>query len=133
MSFCQGSKYPIVDTYRRKGDTVMTKVIFEEIGQRYFFEVSGHAVTGEDVEAIGEGEAVCAALSILILCAASRISEMDSRGDLISSHVSVESGYACFDIEPREDVIYAVKEMFDILLTGITLLEENFPALVCIE
>ena len=110
----------------------MTKVKVSGYNERVYFEASGHAfstVMGA-IEMQNDAERVCAAISILMLSAAHRLKEMESAGDFYSSVITVENGYALFDIEPREDARERVEEIIEILCAGISLLEENYPAFI---
>ena len=112
----------------------MTKITSGCYDGRCYFEAVGHAVA-EDTEAFGdntEGCAVCAAVSILMLTAARRLEEMDAQGDFINACITVESGYALFDINPRESVREQVEELIATLECGCSLLEENYPQLICV-
>lgn len=116
----------------------MTRVTYGYCGDRVYFEASGHAVYGEELsgcreEADTESALVCASVSILVLSAAERLSEMERKGDFLTSDISIEPGYACFDITPRHDSAETVNEIVGLLMTGVELLEENYPELVCCE
>lgn len=114
----------------------MTRVTVASYDERCYFEAEGHAVAeAQDAFSDGNGaeSAVCAAMSILMLTAASRLNEMQSNGDFYSSCITVESGYALFDIHPRDDVREQVQELFETLECGCSLLEENYPQLVAIR
>jgi uncharacterized protein YsxB (DUF464 family) len=104
----------------------MIKVKVSGYNERLYFEAVGHAQGEQD------GDKVCAAISILMLSAAHRLKEMESNGDFYFSEITVENGYALFDIEPREDSRERVEEIVEILCAGITLLEENYPELVAL-
>ena len=113
----------------------MTRVTVTSYDERCYFEAEGHAVA-EAQDAFGDTDgaeaAVCAAMSILMLTAASRLSEMDARGDFYSACITVQPGYALFDIHPRDDACEQVQELFETLECGCALLEENYPQLVAI-
>ena len=123
----------------------MTRISYGNFGDRFYFEASGHALSEElfggcgcDGTAVRGGEAedsraVCAAISILVLCAAERLRELESEGSLAHLSADVESGYACFDVTPREDSAPALEEIFGILMTGFALLEESYPELISCE
>lgn len=104
----------------------MTKVKVSGYNERLYFEAVGHANGRED------GDKVCAAISILMLSAAHRLKEMESNGDFCFSDITVENGYALFDIEPREDARERVEEIVEMLCAGISLLEEHYPELVAL-
>ena len=114
----------------------MTRVSVSGYNERLYLEAVGHSVAGDEFAATGaierkkESERVCAAVSILMLSAASRLREMDSNGDFVSACITVESGYALFDIEPREDARERVEEIIEMTVCGISLLEEGYPELV---
>ncbi len=115
----------------------MTKIVYTACNERCYFEATGHAVAQAE-NAFGtcgcdENEkAVCAAISILMLTAAGMLSEMESNGDFISSCITVEGGYALFDIEPRDDSREKTEQILQTLFYGASLLEENYPELVMI-
>lgn len=115
----------------------MTKVIYGDYGGRFYFEASGHAVSEELISDHGcdeeESAAVCAAISILVLAAAEKLGDMQSSGEIYNSSISVENGYACFDVTPREESEGKLFDIFDLLMTGFYLLEENYPDLICCE
>ena len=118
----------------------MTVVTSGYYNERFFFEVSGHAsgesggmpsaieTDGEDVSALA-----CAAASILVLTAAEKIDRMQSEGAFLSASVTVEPGYANFDIEAREEHVDELSVIFDTLLLGFELLEENYPDCVSVR
>ncbi len=114
----------------------MTNVTVATYNERCYFEAVGHAINElkEDSRVLDDSErAVCAAISILLLTAAHRLSEMEARGDFISSHIRLEEGYALFDIEPRYDTADEVTELFDTIECGCMLLEENYPQLIALR
>ena len=112
----------------------MTKIIYGDYGGRYYFEASGHAVSEELITDHGcdgsDASAVCAAISILVLSAAERLSELQSNGDIYNASITVESGYACFDLSVRDENDDRISEIFDLLMNGFMLLEENYPELI---
>ncbi len=114
--------------------TVVTSGYYED---RYFFEASGHACSEDkrmpsrsDMEENGEEALACAAASILVLTAVEKIEKMQSEGAFLSSTITVEPGYAVFDLEVREEYIEELSVIFDTLLLGFELLEENYPECV---
>ncbi|MBR2473919.1 MAG: ribosomal-processing cysteine protease Prp [Clostridia bacterium] len=120
----------------------MTKIVYGNYDDRFYFEASGHAVSDEVLNGCGcdetdisraDSDSVCAAISILVLAAAERLRELDSDGELIHFSDEVESGYACFDVTPRDYSTDSVKEIFELLMSGFSLLEENYPELICCE
>ncbi len=112
----------------------MTRVSYGSYDERIYFEASGHAVADAEGAFTGEGEAasVCAAVSILMLAAASKFDEMDRNGDFVYCNITVEPGYVCFDVQPREDARQATTDVIELLVCGIALLEENYPELVAL-
>lgn len=120
--------------------TVVTSGYYDE---RYFFEVSGHACAEENggyrmpsidfSENDGESALACAAASILVLTGAEEIEQLDSEGAFISSNITVEPGYACFELEVREEYSDKLKAIFDTLTLGFELLEENYPSCVSVK
>lgn len=114
----------------------MTNITVATYNERCYFEAVGHAINDfkDNMQTTEENEgAVCAAISILLLTAAHRLAEMEERGDFISSHIRIEEGYALFDIEPRQDTVDEVVELFDTIECGCTLLEENYPQLIALH
>ena len=113
----------------------MTKVRVSGYNERFYLEASGHALSpiAGSIEMQNDADKVCAAISILMLSAAHRLREMEAAGDFYSCTVAVESGYAVFDIEPREDARERVEEIIEILCAGISLLEENYPAFITLS
>ncbi len=118
----------------------MTVVTSGSYNDRYFFEVSGHAVnedkklpSGAEAEGTGEDCLACAAASILVLTAVEKIERMQSEGAFLSSCVTVEPGYAEFDLEVREEREEELSVIFDTLLLGFELLEENYPDCVSVK
>ena len=116
----------------------MTVVTYGSYDDRCFFEVSGHAC-GEEMRmpgentVYGESSLACAAASILVLTAAEKIDRMQSEGAFISSSVSIEDGYAGFDLEVREERSEELQVIFDTLVLGFELLEENYPDCVSVK
>ncbi len=129
---------PVLRTRRvEKEEFLMTKITYTTYNERYYFEATGHAVAEANDAFGGYGcdeteKAVCAAVSVLMLTAAGRLAEMEARGDFISSCITVEGGYALFDIEPRQGSAEKTEEIIENLIYGIALLEENYPELVMI-
>ncbi len=118
----------------------MTVVTSGSYNERYFFEVSGHAVSedkklpvGTEAEGTREDSLACAAVSILVLTAVEKIEEMQREGAFLNSSVTVEPGYAEFDLEVREDREDELGVIFDTLLLGFELLEENYPDCVSVR
>ena len=115
----------------------MTRIVYGDYDDRFFFEATGHAVSEELSVGCGcdgmENNAVCAAISILVLTAQQRLCELDELGMLLHFNSSVESGYACFDVTPRIEETENVMRTFEILMTGFALLEESYPDLICCE
>ncbi len=117
----------------------MTRIVNDRYGERYYIEANGHAVYDEEFAFTGELEGenesirVCAAVSILMLAVAARLQEMEKNGDFIHSCITVEGGYALFDIEPRYDCIERLEEIIEVLMSGLSLLEEAYPGLVTVE
>ena len=118
----------------------MTVVTCANCDGRYFFEVSGHACPEElrmpyesEIADGGEDALACAAASILVLTAAEKIGKMQSEGAFLSSSVNVEAGYAGFDIEVRDERADELEVIFDTLILGFELLEENYPDCVSVR
>lgn len=117
--------------------TVVTSGYYDE---RYFFEVSGHACrddggmpSAEECEVTGEEALACAAASILVLTAAERIERLQSEGAFLNASVDIEAGYAGFDLEVREEYREEMNVIFDTVLLGFELLEENYPDFISIK
>lgn len=118
----------------------MTVVTSGYYNDRYFFEANGHACNEEkkmpvsvDDEMAGEEALACAAASILVLTATEKMERMQSEGAFLSSTITVEPGYAGFDIEVREDRAEELSVVFDTLILGFELLEENYPDCVSVK
>ena len=118
----------------------MTVVSSGCYNDRYYFEVSGHAYSeegrmpsGDELEEKDGGSLACAAASILVLTAAEKVERMQSEGAFLSSSVTVEPGYASFDLEAREERGEELRVIFDTLLLGFELLEENYPDCVSVR
>lgn len=118
----------------------MTVVTSGSYNDRYFFEASGHAVSedkrltcGDETDGTGEDNLACAAASILVLTAVEKIERMQSEGAFLSSSITVEPGYAEFQLEVREEREEELSVIFDTLLLGFELLEENFPDCVSVR
>ena len=45
----------------------------------------------------------------------------------------MESGYALFDLEPRDDSRERTEEIIEMLLSGFSLLEEHYPELIAVK
>lgn len=116
----------------------MTRVTSGYYDDRYYLEISGHACREEDgayrmpSETDGEAAIACAAVSILVMTALERVRDLDGEGAFRNASVTVETGYACFDLEVREEYAEEIKHIFDIITLGFELLEENCPGLVCV-
>lgn len=117
--------------------TVVTSGCYND---RYYFEASGHACSEEkrmpcigEITESGDEALACAAASILVLTATERIERMQSEGAFLSSSITVEPGYAGFDLEVREERGEELSVIFDTLLLGFELLEENYPDCVSVK
>jgi len=118
----------------------MTRVTSGFAGDRFYYEISGHACvenggyyeTELNHDEFDDGR-VCAAVSILVLTAAEKISRMESEGAFFNSNITVESGYCCFDLEARDEYASELSALFDLLNVGFELLEENYPQHVSVE
>ena len=112
----------------------MTRITSSLYNERCYFEANGHAVCeAESFNSAVTGEderAVCAAVSILMLTAYGRFAEMESNGDFVSAFLSLENGYALFDVQPRDDARERTEEILEMLMCGLAMLEENYPQLV---
>ena len=115
----------------------MTRIVYGRYDESFYLEASGHAVDTELFGGCGcdeeDAQLVCAAISALIFSACARLEELDGRGDLSRLVIETESGYACLDASPRYDSVEAVSEVFEFLMAGFTLLEENYPELISCE
>ena len=115
----------------------MTRISYGDYGGRYYFEASGHAVAESIISDCGcdekEQNAVCAAISMLVLCADRMLCALNESGELLHFSSEVQSGYACFDVTTREDGDESVKKLFETVMCGMELLEENYPELLCCE
>ena len=125
---------------KHKGGDKVTVITSGRYNDRYYFEVSGHACGDEnrmpcngEIEESGEGALACAAASILVLTATEKIEQMQSEGAFLSSSITVESGYASFDLEVRDERDEELGVIFDTLLLGFELLEENYPDCVSVR
>ena len=112
----------------------MTKISYGSYDGGFYFEANGHAVSEELFGGYGcdesDSKAVCAAISMLVLAARERLSELESEGGTYRLSSEVEEGYACFDVMPRECAAECVEEIFRTLMAGFGLLEENYPELI---
>jgi uncharacterized protein YsxB (DUF464 family) len=115
----------------------MTRITSSLYNERCYFEANGHAVCEADsfnCGVSGEDErAVCAAVSILMLTAYGRFAEMDANGDFVFAFLSLENGYALFDVQPRDDARERTEEIIGMLMCGLSMLEENYPQLIQIS
>ncbi len=114
----------------------MTNVTGGFYDDRCYFEISGHAcrendgVYGMPEEDNGEDALACAAVSILVMTALEKVKALDGEGAFSNASVTVEAGYACFDLEAREEYAEETRHIFDVIMLGFELLEENYPELV---
>ena len=111
----------------------MTRVTSAVYNERCYLEANGHAKSEVGCANTDDEKAVCAAISILMLSAASRFSEMESNGDFVSSFITLEDGYALFDVQPRDDARERTEEIIEMLMSGLYMLEENYPQLIQIS
>ncbi len=106
--------------------------------EKCYFEISGHACRenggeyGMPTELDGGEPLACAAVSVLVMTALEKVRALDSDGAFSSASVTVEPGYACFDLETREEYADEVRHAFDLILLGFELLEENYPDCVSV-
>lgn len=124
----------------KKGGKNVTVITGGCYNERYFFEASGHAFgdeksmpSGDTVNETGDGALACAAASILVLTAVEKIERMQSEGAFLSSSINVEPGYACLDVDVREERAEELAVIFDTLLLGFELLEENYPDCISVR
>ncbi len=117
----------------------MTNITYALCDDRIYLEISGHACPEEgdgyrmpDPEgaAVESSPLACAATSILVITATESLRRLESDGMFRSARVTVEDGYACFDLEMSETDAEYVGEILSPIITGFELLEENYPELV---
>lgn len=121
--------------------TVITSSFYDD---RCYLEISGHAcpqdgdgycMPYEGDEGIGYDEEtghVCAAVSVLVMTVTEKLRRFESDGAFISSDVTVEPGYACFELEVRHGFADEVRYLLDTIMLGFELLEENYPECVSV-
>lgn len=118
--------------------TVISNSFYDD---RCYLEISGHAcptegdgyrMPNEGGERNADEERACAAVSILVLTVTERLLRFESDGAFISSLVTVEPGYACFDLEIRRGFTDEIRDMIDTVMLGFELLEENYPECVSV-
>lgn len=66
------------------------------------------------------------------MTALEKVRGLDGDGAFKNAAVTVEPGYACFDLETREEYADEVRHTFDVIMLGFELLEENYPDLVSV-
>ena len=124
----------------KNGGELMTKVVYGKTYDRFYLEISGHAypeygdTETQSKQDGSESTAVCAAISILALSAGQMLGEMDANGEFSSCSITLDDGYALFDITPSDAEVSGKTEViFEVLMGGINYLEENYPYLVTVE
>ena len=115
----------------------MTNIIGGFYDDKCYLEISGHACREYDGEygmpEETEGNPlVCAAISVLVMTALEKIKTFERDGAFICSSVTVESGYALFNFEVREEFSEEVRHCLETLMLGFELLEENYPDYISI-
>lgn len=85
--------------------------------------VQGHAGAapyGQDL--------VCAAVTGLVYALAQRLTELEQEGAFKGSAlIKLTSGEAQISVIPREQYISQVQENFDLIRSGLTLLQHHYP------
>lgn len=118
--------------------TIITNSFYDD---RCYLEISGHACPAdgdgycmpyEDDGSDGETERACAAVSVLVMTVTEKLRRFESDGAFISSDVTVEPGYACFDLEIRRGYSDEIRNLLDTIMLGFELLEENYPDCVSV-
>ncbi len=117
----------------------MTNITYANGNGRIYLEIAGHACPEEGDgyrmpeprELDREKEPLaCAAASILVISVTETLRRLESDGLFRSARVTVEDGYACFDLELSESDAEYVGEVLSPIMTGFELLEENYPELI---
>lgn len=118
--------------------TIITSSFYDD---RCYLEISGHACPqdgdgycmpceNEDYGYDEEAQRACAAVSVLVMTVTEKLRRFESDGAFISSEVTVEPGYACFDLEVRRGYADEIRYLLDTIMLGFELLEENYPECV---
>ncbi len=120
----------------------MTNITYANCNERIYLEISGHACSGEGDSysmpatseiPLGEASLACAAMSILVISITETLHRLESEGAFRSANMTVDSGYACFDLELDYSESERVSEMLSPIITGFELLEENYPEMIRIK
>lgn len=144
MSFFQGSTMSRKNKNQINGKVgcEMTVVNNAFCNDRCFIEISGHACreNGESYSMpfsdsiTDEGDNLaCAAVSILVMTVTEKLLRLDSEGAFRNSSITVEPGYACFDLDIRDEYEDEVAYIFETVMLGFELLEENYPDCVSVK
>ncbi len=117
----------------------MTNITYAICDDRIYLELSGHACpeSGDayrmpdprelDTE---KNSLACAAISILVITVTELLRRLESDGLFRTARVTVEDGYACFDLELSGSDSEYVGELLSPIITGFEILEENYPELI---
>ncbi len=117
----------------------MTNITYAHCDERIYLEISGHACPGEgdsysmpepEEMPVGEPALACAALSILVISITETLRRLESEGVFLASRMTVDSGYACFDLELDASDSERVCEILSPMISGFELLEENYPEMI---
>lgn len=103
----------------------MLKITFADSGKILSLQLVGHAGYarhGKDV--------VCSAASILAYTVAQFVSEAEGRGDIVASHVKLDSGDTVISCQPRENKYSDIQQVYLFARKGYELLAKNYPKYV---
>ncbi len=118
----------------------MTNITYAHCDGRIYLEISGHACPSGDGDSYnmptssemssGEQSLACAALSILVITITETLLRFESDGVFRSSSMTVDDGYACFDLELDYSESERISEILSPIIIGFELLEENYPEMI---
>lgn len=106
----------------------MTEITYREYYNGFYLEASGHAgfkKHGEDI--------VCAAVSVLCCTLLECLKNEQCMMHLNLKRAIVRDGYFCVEAEPFEFARERVQMLFDTVVTGLTMVSEEYSDFVKID
>ena len=106
----------------------MTKVYYREYYDRYLIIIEGHSGFNEKGKDI-----VCSAISILVYTLSEALKNEESDKRLLIKKEIINDGYFYMEVEPFDYSKGRTKGIIETIVTGLCLLNEQYPEYVKIE
>lgn len=107
----------------------MTTISFSSLDKCLSLEIKGHA----DYAEYGK-DIVCSAASILAYTLADFLLKATKKGEISEPNIEMKDGYISIQYEARSETDYAfVKDKFDIVQCGYSMLQKTYPQHITIK